>query len=62
LNKVNHIDSCNDAPLVRTRPLFSSAWLALFNVLRKNYNERHFTDAVRPETLKAADRKQQRLN
>jgi len=27
--------------LVGERPLFSSTWLALFSVLRKNYNDRN---------------------
>jgi len=31
-------DTSNEETVVNTRPLFSSAWLALFSVLRQHYN------------------------
>ena len=37
---MKHIETNSYQPLVIERPLFSSTWLALFTVLRKNYYER----------------------
>jgi hypothetical protein len=36
--------------LVDEKPLFSSTWLALFTVLRKNYKARHVVVAT-PDTV-----------
>jgi len=37
---MNQCEQNTDANVVTTTPLFASTWLALFNVLRKNYYER----------------------
>lgn len=36
---MNKYNTDNNGALVTTAPLFASVWLALFNELRKNYNE-----------------------
>lgn len=48
---MNHLETSKTEDLVSTRPLFSSAWLALFTVLRRNYNERHHVAPAKPEHL-----------
>jgi len=35
------LETNSNHPLIIERPLFSSTWLALFTVLRKNYYERN---------------------
>jgi len=35
---MNHLETNDKKAAVNTRPLFSSTWLALFNVLRQHYN------------------------
>jgi hypothetical protein len=37
---MNHYETESNGTLVATTPLFGSVWLALFYVLRKNFNER----------------------
>jgi len=36
---MNYLDTADDQALTKTTPLFASVWLALFNVLRRNYYE-----------------------
>ncbi len=49
MNKVNHTETSNDATLANSRPLFSSAWLELFTMLREHYAERHIAVPVNSE-------------
>jgi len=39
---MNPSEQNTDGAVVATTPLFASTWLALFNVLRKNYHKRRF--------------------
>jgi len=48
--------------MVDTRPLFASTWMALFTVLRKNYNERHLVVPSNTESLLALGKKPPRLS
>lgn len=47
---MNHIEPSKNKNLVDSKPLFASTWLALFSVLRKNYNARHDINLECPET------------
>ena len=38
---MKHSETNSNQPLIIEKPLFSSTWLALFTVLRKNYYERN---------------------
>ena len=53
--KMKHLDTNHKEVLVDEKPLFSSTWLALFTVLRKNYMARHVVittpDKVNLKTL-----------
>jgi hypothetical protein len=62
VNKANHIEPCKDDSLVSNRPLFSSAWLALYTVLRSNYSKRHLAGTTKTENLQAENRKQKGLH
>ena len=62
MNKANHIENGDDDSLDNTRPLFSSAWLALFNELRHQYSERRLPVSTRPERVRPKPEKQQRMN
>jgi len=59
---MNHLDSSNEENTVRTRPLFSSAWLALFSVLRQHYNGETAVAPVRSERPRAMREKNPGLN
>ena len=43
---MNNFETETNGALVATAPLFASVWLALFHVLRKNYNERCLAEAA----------------
>ena len=43
---MNHYEPNTNGDLVNPAPLFASVWLALFYVLRKNYNERCLAEAA----------------
>jgi len=43
---MNHYETNTNGALVNPTPLFASVWLALFQVLRKNYNERRLAEAA----------------
>ena len=43
---MNHYETNTNGALVNPTPLFASVWLALFHVLRKNYNERCLAEAA----------------
>jgi hypothetical protein len=58
---MKHLETSSTEHMVHTRPLFSSAWLALFTVLRKNYNERHLVVSAKPEHLHKVGKKQSDL-
>ena len=46
---MNKYNTDNNGALVTTAPLFASVWLALFNELRKNYNEWRIATAATKE-------------
>jgi hypothetical protein len=54
---MNHLETSKTEDLESTRPMFSSTWLALFTVLRRNYNERHHVFPVKPEHLQKVAKK-----
>jgi hypothetical protein len=43
---MNHYKTNTNGALVTPAPLFASVWLALFHVLRKNYNERNHAETA----------------
>ena len=47
---MKHLETNCKEVLVDEKPLFSSTWLALFTVLRKNYNGRN-VDVATPGTV-----------
>jgi len=55
-------DTSDKETVVNTRPLFSSAWLALFSVLRQHYNGETVVARVRSERLRAMREKNAGLN
>lgn len=59
---MNHPKTSNEESVVNTRPLFSSAWLALFSVLRQHYNGEMVVVPVRSERLRAMREKNPGLN
>jgi hypothetical protein len=46
---MNHLENGNDEIRVDTKPLFASAWIALYDVLRKQYNQRHIITPANPK-------------
>lgn len=48
--KMKHLETNRKDVLVNEKPLFSSIWLALFTVLRKNYKARNVVVAT-PDTV-----------
>jgi len=52
---MNSIEPSKNEVPVDSKPLFGSAWVALFSVLRKNYNERHIIDVADAECSKPTD-------
>ena len=42
---MNSYETDTNGALANPAPLFASVWLALFHVLRKNYNERCLAEA-----------------
>ena len=59
---MNHQDTSNEETVVITRPLFSSAWLALFSALRQHYNGKVVVAPVRSERLRAMRKKHPGFN
>ncbi len=47
---MKHLETDRKEVLVDEKPLFSSTWLALFTVLRKNYKQRNVVVAT-PDTV-----------
>ncbi len=47
---MNHYETNTNGALVNPAPLFASVWLALFHVLRKNYNERSLAETANKKT------------
>jgi hypothetical protein len=43
---MNHYETNTNGAMVNPAPLFASVWLALYHVLRKNYNERNLAEAA----------------
>jgi len=48
---MNPYESNTTGPLVNSAPLFASVWLALFYVLKKNFNERRSAVSAEAENL-----------
>jgi len=59
---MNHLETSNEETVVNTRPLFSSAWLALFSVLRQHYNGEIVVAPVRSQHPRAMRQKNPGLN
>jgi hypothetical protein len=57
MKNMNHPDTSNEETVVNTRPLFSSAWLALFSVLRQRYNGEVVVAPARSERPRAMRKK-----
>ena len=53
---MNNFETETNGALVATAPLFASVWLALFYVLRKNYNERRLAIAAKTENPEQLER------
>lgn len=47
---MKHLETNHKEVLVNEKPLFSSTWVALFTVLRKNYKARNIVVAT-PDTV-----------
>jgi len=43
---MSHYKTDTNGTMITTAPLFSSVWLALFHVLRKNFNQRRLEAAA----------------
>jgi hypothetical protein len=54
--KMKNSETGSDGILVQPRPLFASTWMALFYMLRKNYNERHFVGPENAECSQATEK------
>ena len=48
---MNHFETDTNGTMVNAVPLFASVWLALFYVLRKNFNERRLAATVTADSL-----------
>ena len=55
---MNHYKTETTVPLVDTAPLFASIWLALFNELRKNFEERRQTSDTETESRQVIEKNQ----
>lgn len=55
---MNQLKTSSNEDLLDTKPLFASTWMALFSVLRKNYNERHLEAPANTGSLQAARQNQ----
>jgi hypothetical protein len=53
---MNQLKPNNSGVLIDTTPLFASVWLALFNVLRKNYSERRQAAASHSASLNTMEK------
>jgi hypothetical protein len=58
---MKHLETNSNQPLIIERPLFSSTWLALFTVLRKNYYERNVVASRGAVNLKTLAKEQSDL-
>jgi len=59
---MKHLNTSNEETVVNTRPLFSSAWLELFSVLRQHYNGEIVVARERSERQRAMRGKSPGLN
>jgi len=50
---MNQFETRNNESQDKTKPLFASTWLVLFEELRKSYKERRFIHPVNTESLPA---------
>ena len=57
---MNHYETNTNGTLVNPAPLFASVWLALFHVLRRNYNERCLANAANTANTKKPQKMEQR--
>ena len=54
---MNQYETNTNGALVNPAPLFASVWLALFNVLRKNYKERCLAQAENTKSPRTMEQK-----
>ena len=59
---MNNYETNSNGALVTPAPLFASVWLALFNVLRKNFNERNLAEAANTKSSRQQSKGSQFLN
>jgi len=52
---MNNYETNSNGALVTPTPLFASVWLALFNVLRKNFNERNLAEAANTKSSRTTE-------
>ena len=52
---MNRYKTDTDGAMVAAAPLFASVWLALFYVLRKNFNERRVAAAANTDISQEQD-------
>ena len=52
---MNQYETNTNGALVTPAPLFASVWLALFHVLRKNYNERNLTETANTKSSRTTE-------
>jgi hypothetical protein len=57
LQNMNHYETDTNGALVNPAPLFASVWLALFHVLRKNYNERNLAEAEKTNSSRTTEQR-----
>ncbi len=55
---MNHYETDTSGALANPTPLFGSVWLALFSILRKNYNERCLAEAANTNDSRTIEQKQ----
>ena len=53
---MNHYKTDTNGAVLETTPLFASVWLALYYVLRKNFNERRLAAAENAECSQAIEK------
>jgi hypothetical protein len=61
---MTYLETGENETRVEEKPLFASIWMALFKVLRKNYDDRHFVKPSNTSSLKSTANSQpgQKLN
>jgi hypothetical protein len=54
---MNRYETDTNGAMADAAPLFASVWLALFHVLRKNFNERRLATVTDTENPRAVEKK-----